>query len=186
MINNYNFIKASELRLGKNMQTIPDNKNGYYKWWATGDFFYKILEKLNLIDDKNLNGSIKNAIEKKENLFCIYLGIAPVRSLRERIDSHINQNNSKYNVRHSTLRKSLTSLFVANKSDCIGTNELINELWVEFFPSELPFGDPYTKMELENLETELLKNNFYILNLDKNKHPLTEYTVKKIKILRKK
>ena len=62
-----------------------ENKLGYYKWWAQKEEFDILLEKLDInIDD------IKNSLEIKDNLYCIYVGIAVNESVGDRLNWHIN------------------------------------------------------------------------------------------------
>lgn len=180
MNSNYNFVKASELR-SNGTRIIPNNKNGYYIWWASNEFVDEIYDRLD-IEEKN---KFKDITQKKCGYYCVYFGIAPKKSLRSRINSHIKKkNNPMYNVSKSTLRKSLTALFKINKEDCDGTNKLIDKLFVEFFPIDLPFGTEETSKFLEDYETKFLLENFCVLNIDKHKHPYAVFTNYKITKMR--
>lgn len=185
MKTNPNFTAARKLRESVFSSQIPNNKPGYYKWWATEDFLHEIFYKLNLSDDEiNI---IKDTIETKNKYYCIYIGIAKSESLFDRICGwHINEYNATGNVRHSTLRKSLTALFTTNKLDTRMTNNLIDKLFIEYFPMDLPIGTDETKKLIKNIENNMLDSKyFYIINILDNKHPNARITIPILKKLRK-
>lgn len=123
-------INAVDLRNKKELKRI-DNKPGYYKWWANKSELKFILDKLSVKFE-----TVESAIEEKDGLFCIYVGIAVKESVRDRLDWHVNDKHSEAQVRNgtlSTLRQSISSLVSQNQYDKKGTNDFIDKLKIEYF-----------------------------------------------------
>ncbi len=172
-------INASEFREEINIE----NKPGYYKWWAKKEEFDFLLNKLNVNYD-----DIEDSLDIKDDLFCIYVGIAVNESVAKRLDWHINEKHSFSKVKHkylSTLRQSLSSVISNNQADEMSTNEFIDKLKVEYFLFDYPIKSDEAKSEIKAIENELLEKNLYILNIQDNKHPLAKPIKKTLKKLRK-
>lgn len=167
-------IEAKSLRDKDNLKKI-DAKPGYYKWWAHKLELKEILAKLGL----KFN-AVEKAIEKKKDLYCIYVGITR-SSLRMRLNWHINDAHSLKRVengRLSTLRKTVSSIVAEDQSDKKSTNEFIDKLQVEYF-----YEDKKRVKEIENM---LINDKLRVLNIQDNHHLLAEKSVKALKTLRKK
>ena len=65
---NNNFLNAKDLRMPKNLESLPNNSPGYYKWWCDKNTLDIIINKLDI--DFN---DIKNDLETKDNLFILHL-----------------------------------------------------------------------------------------------------------------
>lgn len=160
-----------------------ENKPGYYKWWAQKEEFDILLEKLDInIDD------IKNSLEIKANLYCIYVGIAVNESVGDRLNWHINDKHSFSKIKFktlSTLRQTISSIISNNQADEKGTNEFIDKLKVEYFLFDYPIKSDEAEYKLNTIEKDLLQKNLYILNIRDNNHILSEPIKKKLKKLRK-
>ena len=160
-----------------------ENKPGYYKWWAQKEEFDILLEKLDInIDD------IKNSLEIKDNLYCIYVGIAVNESVGDRLNWHINDKHSFSKIKFktlSTLRQTISSIISNNQADEKGTNEFIDKLKVEYFLFDYPIKSDEAEYKLNTIEKDLLQKNLYILNIRDNNHILSEPIKKKLKKLRK-
>ena len=55
-----NFVPAYKLRDKNELKKIPNDKPGYYKWWANHDTLQIILDKLNMQFD-----DIKNYLDDR-------------------------------------------------------------------------------------------------------------------------
>lgn len=174
--------KASLLRNKDNLLLIS-NLPGYYKWWAKKTELDLILNNLNVQSQ-----IIENAIETKEDLFCIYVGIAAKESVRSRLNWHINDSHTKSRVENgtlSTLRQSISSIIARNQYDKNATDSFIDKLYVEYFYSNNPIKSEAAKKELHNIEIHLLAEYLRILNIQDNHHPLSERIKYELKKLRK-
>ena len=86
-------ILARDLRKKENLLAI-ENKAGYYKWWAGASEFEIILKELNVDLE-----TIKSSVEIKDDLFCIYVGIAAKESVRDRLNWHVNDSHTASRVK---------------------------------------------------------------------------------------
>ena len=174
-----NMVNARELREKIDIEEKP----GYYKWWAEKNEFDYLLEKLDVNFD-----DIKDSLEIKDNLYCIYVGIAVNESVGDRLNWHINDKHSLSKVKHktlSTLRQTISSIISNNQADELGTNEFIDKLKVEYFLFDYPIKSEEAKSEIKSIEDDLLQKNLYILNIQDNHHPLAKPIKKKLRKLRK-
>jgi hypothetical protein len=144
-------INPKILRDKNNLKIIPDLP-GYYKWWSPdhvvrqllGDFYDDLMPRL-ICGENELSG-----------YYYIYVGIAS-KSLRQRLNWHINQKNDLSAVRSgflSTLRTSISSLVSNDQSDTDGTNKIIDEMMVQFEPSE-----SFREIELSEMSAHVLPLN---------------------------
>lgn len=179
-----NFIPAVNLRNKDILVQIPADRPGYYKWWAPKTVLDSIFEKLGLTTSQV--DEFQKYIETRDNYYCIYVGIAANDSIRDRLDTHVNQYKAERNIRRSTLRKSLTSLFAQNKQDIVTTNKIIDLLRIEYFAVDLPIKSQEAINKIEGVENDLLSCEYlYVLNIQKNRHPLAQITIPRLKTLRK-
>jgi hypothetical protein len=166
-------IEAKTLRNKDNLKKI-DAKPGYYKWWAHESELKIILAKLGLKFD-----AVEKAIEKKKDLYCIYVGITR-SSLRMRLNWHVNDEHSLKRVangRLSTLRKTISSIVANNQSAKKATNDFIDKLQVEYFYED--------KERVKEIENKLINSKLRVLNIQDNHHPLAGESVKALKARRK-
>lgn len=174
---------AKDYRQKENLETISNAKPGFYKWYANFEDFNYLVNKLG----SSFN-DVSSFVEKKDDMYCIYIGIAVKESIRARINWHINQHHTKSAVKHgflSTFRKSISSIVCKDQynEDC--TNQFIDKLKVECFESENTIKSQEAKTELHSIEKEALKKNLYILNIQENYHPAANEIKKQLKHLRK-
>lgn len=166
----------------ENLREIEE-KPGFYKWWASKTEVCKILQELKV--DFN---EIEKALEEKNNLYCIYVGIAVNESVRDRINWHINDVHSESRVRDgtlSTLRQSISSIVSHNQFDKDNTNIFIDKLKIEYFYNENDIKSEKANEELHAIERGLLAKKLYILNIQENYHPLAKDIKRELKKLRK-
>lgn len=177
-------INAKDLRNPEALMQVSGEKSGYYKWWADKETLLNILDKLRVVDF----ASIENALDRKEDLYCIYIGIAVKESLRSRINWHINQHHTKAAVRSgtlSTLRQSISSLMFGNQYNENDTNIFIDLLKVELFYSPYPIRSTEAIKQLTELESKTMANYLYLLNIRGNNHPQASVIRTKLTELRR-
>ena len=104
------------------------HKPGIYKWWAPIEQLRELLQILlpSSVDDQK---AVENKVEKKGDLYCIYVGQA--KYLDDRLSKHLSGS-----LNNSTFRKSLGAILSANKKwDAekirVEVNNFINKLSVE-------------------------------------------------------
>ena len=175
-------LKASTLRNKTELQKIPAAA-GYYKWWCEKAELDVILKALGAdISD------IQQAIERKDNLYCVYVGIAAKESVRARLNWHVNDKHTASRVNNgtlSTLRQSISSIVAKNQYDKEATDAFIDKLHVEWFCIDSPIKSAEAKAKLYSVERNLLFDRLRILNIKDNLHPLAEPIKFKLKLLRK-
>lgn len=175
-------ISARLLR-GPALDEISDERPGYYKWWADRESLDIVLNKLEVSFEE-----IEPYVETREDLFCIYVGIAVKESLRKRLDWHVNQRHTASAVRNgtlSTLRQTISSLVAHDQSAEEATNEFIDRLKVEYHESSFGIKSSEASDELHRIEREALSSHLCILNIQENNHPQVFEIKRKLKQLRK-
>ena len=175
-------LKASTLRNKTELQKIPAAP-GYYKWWCEKAELDVIL---NALDVKPVD--VQQAIERKDNLYCVYVGIAAKESVRARLNWHVNDKHTASRVKNgtlSTLRQSIASILANNQFDKEATDSFIDKLHVEWFCIDSPIKSAEAKAKLHSVERNLLFDRLRILNIKDNLHPLAEPIKFKLKLLRK-
>ena len=176
-------IKAISLRDKTELNKIS-SLPGYYKWWASKSELDVILDALNVHFCE-----IKNALEIKDGLYCIYVGIAVKESVRDRLNWHVNDKHTASQVINgtlSTLRQSISSIVVMNQYNKGATDSFIDKLYVEWFYSNNLIKTEAAKNELHEIEKHLLDEYLRVLNIQDNHHPLSSSIKLKLKLLRKK
>lgn len=174
--------KAINLRNKEAINKIS-SRPGYYKWWVCKnelDFLLEVLE-ISFID-------VEDFIEVKDDLFCVYVGIAAKGSLRQRINWHVNDPHTSSRVEEgtlSTLRQTIASIVAHNQFDKVATDLFMNSMFVEWFYIDSPIGTESTKIELHNIESKLMSEYLRILNIQDNHHPFSNPIKRKLKTLRK-
>ena len=158
--------KANFFRDKKTLQVIPNDKPGYYRWWAEMPEFYLILRALD-IDYEDIAGKVLEV----DGLYSIYVGIAAKESIRNRINWHINDIHTASRVKSGTLstfRQSISSIVSHNQYDKDATNKFIDKLSIEFFPIDCQIKSEEAIQELDKFEKYLLTKNLYVLNIKDN------------------
>lgn len=179
-----NFTEAKSLRDKINLISVPGDKPGYYKWFCQKEDLIIILNALGeRFDD------LEKYFEKRDNLYCIYVGVAINESIRSRLDWHINQSNNYVAVRTgflSTLRQSIASVISGDMSDTISTNNFIDKLYVEYHYFDYVIKSDEAKEYIGDIERKLLSSDkLYILNIKDNKNFLAKEILPKLKNMRK-
>ena len=146
------------------MSAIPDLP-GYYKWWAPEHIVKKLLK-----DFYNpLLPHLTRGTGDLSGYYYIYVGIA-TKSLRDRLDWHINQKNCHSAVQSgflSTFRTSISSLVSGDQSDTDGTNDIIDEMLVQYWADEQfkqiehsEMGRHVLPLNIQGQPHSILKNGF--------------------------
>lgn len=175
-------IKATSLRNQEELKKIA-SKPGYYKWWVSKSELDLILKALDVTF-----ADIENALEKTEDLYCVYVGIAAKESVRSRLNWHINDTHSVSRVENgtlSTLRQSIASIVAHNQYDKAATDSFIDKMFVEYFCTDFPIKSEAARIELHLIETKLMSEYLRLLNIQDNHYPLSEPIKMKLKLLRK-
>ncbi|WP_405287008.1 AAA family ATPase [Methanobrevibacter sp.] len=154
-----------------NLKNLED-KQAYVKWWAKRREFDLLLDKLEADYD-----DIKDALDIKDDLYCIYVGQSKDRSISGYLNMQFNQN--------STFRISISSIISSTRSNREAVNNFMDKLKIEIFPSDFPVKSEEAKNELENLVNDCLEKKLYILNITKNYHPLAKNIKNNLSKLRK-
>lgn len=176
-------IQAILLRDINNLSQIPNDKPGYYKWWATRKDFEELARKLGTDF-----ASLEPYIEKEDDLYCIYVGIAAKESIRSRLNWHVNDPHTQNRVKSgtlSTLRQSISSLIAGNQSKKKETNDFIDRLTIEYFIIDKTIRSKEASEELDKIERDLMHNKLYILNIKDNKHAKSKQIIRELKQARK-
>lgn len=177
-------IKEAKLLRDKvNLNEISNDKPGYYKWWAREEDIIELFKglKFNFLDYKNF-------IEKRDNWYCIYVGVAIMESIKDRINWHINDKHTESAVRSgwlSTFRKSIASVIAKNQYDKETTNDFIDKLKVEYFEIDFSIKSKEAKEEIRAIETNLINKHLCLLNIKDNYHNKATDIKKELRRLRK-
>ncbi len=175
-------IKTSSLRHIEELKKIS-SKPGYYKWWVSKVELDILLKVLDISFSK-----IESSLESKNDLYCVYVGIAAKESVRSRLNWHINDTHTASRVKNgtlSTLRQSISSIISHNQYDKISTDLFIDKMFVEYFYIDSPIKSDNAKTELHAIETKLMAEYLRILNIQNNHYPLSYSIKSKLKELRK-
>lgn len=175
--------KASDFHSAEALKSIPDNKPGYYKVWASEKDLDFLLNSLGITDS-----NIKKQIEHKDGLWCIYIGIAAKESIRSRINWHLNDSHTESRVKSgilSTFRQSISSLVAHDQYDKAATDSFINNLQFEYFTLDTEIGSEETISSLHVIEKKFFKDQLCILNIQDNYFPSAKEIKGKLKDLRK-
>ena len=178
-------VWAKDLRYKENLQKIPNDKPGWYRWWAP----IKVLEKLRITPDY-LEFLCKRKL-KDEYFYCVYVGIAVKESIRARLNWHVNQRHRKSAVQSGTLstfRQSISSLVAEDQFDEDAANQLIDMLIVEYCAMDYTIKSDEAKNEIECIEKEALssKNSYVLpLNIQGNKNVVIKQYLTDLKKVRK-
>lgn len=177
-------ISAKSLRDPAQLAQVPDDRPGWYRWWAPEPVLRKLLgshyQELAPLLTRGQGGT--------SGLFCIYVGVAIRGSIRARLKWHINQKHTFSAVKHgalSTLRQSIASLVGSSQGDEAATNQLIDLLTVEYYPVDWPIKSDQVKTTIETTERAEMQNHVLPLNIRGNRNPAVASYKKYLKAARK-
>ena len=177
-----NITKAISLRNPEELNKIH-SKPGYYKWWVSRNYLDFLLDALQVSFE-----DIEKVLEAKDDLFCVYVGIAAKESVRQRLNWHVNDPHTASRVRNgtlSTLRQTISSIVAHNQYDKAATDSFIDSMFVEWFYIDAPIKSEKAKTELHITESKLMADYLRILNIQDNHHPLSKSIKTALKKLRK-
>lgn len=183
-------VLAKELRKKESLYKVPNDKPGWYKWWAPKKTIVKLLDSKYL--DKNYLSCLLPILEHKniegEEYYYIYVGIAVKESIRARLNWHINTHHTESSVKSgflSTLRQSISSLAKKDQYAEEETNKVIDTLIVEYETINLLMKDNKTKEKIKKIENSEMEKYVLPLNIQGNKNPNIQYFKKELKKVRK-
>ena len=165
-------IEARKLR-SHDLDTVPGDKPGWYRWCATPEATRQLLGTY--FDELRPHLLQGEEGSPRQGLYCVYVGIAVKESIRARLNWHVNQRHTVSCVKHgtlSTLRQSVSSLVGKDQGDERATNTLIDQLTVEYFPVDFPIRSEEAKQHIEEKEREKIKNHVIPLNIQNNHQPI--------------
>lgn len=183
-------IKADTLRNKTLSKEIPNNKPGFYKWWAKLEEL-KILLNSSQLNERYLDLLLPHLTKKRindEDYYYIYVGVAIKESIYARLDWHVNQKHSRTSVESgflSTLRQTLSSLIEGNQYAENATNTFIDKLYIEYYPIDLNIKSEEAKTTIEDIEKFEMETNCLPLNIKDNKNELLRKFLKELKNARK-
>jgi hypothetical protein len=180
-INSYGavIVCASELRAKEKREIVPNDKPGWYRWWATSEAM-KLLLNSKLLNKKYFDEILPYLTKRNDGntvLYSLYVGVAIKESIRSRLNWHINQHHTKSSVSKgflSTFRQSVSSLIAGNQYDELATNNLIDMLLVEYVPIDFPIHSEEAKHLIEQIELTEMTERVYPLNIKDNKQPIVQ------------
>ena len=176
-------INAKELRNKETLLTIPNDLPGYYKWWAEKTELDIILLALN-----SDYSELSSFIEQRDDLYCIYVGIAAKESIRKRLNWHVNDTHTPSRVLNgtlSTLRQSISSVVAHNQYDKAATDAFIDKLSIEWFTIDAPVKSQAAIDKLHTIERSIMSEHLYVLNIQDNKFPQAQPIKNRLSSLRK-
>ena len=183
-------IEAKSIRNKEELNKIPKNMPGFYKWWAPVESLEVLLNSKYI--SKEYLDEIKPKLTKKkinnQEYYYIYVGVAIKESIHDRLNWHVNQHHTESSVTSgflSTLRQSLSSLVVGDQYNEIETNKFIDTLIIEYYPVDLPIKSSEASNYISSIEINELNKNTIPINLkDNNNSYLADY-LKELKRARK-
>lgn len=160
-------FKAKDLRSKEGLGKVPDDRPGWYRWWAPEPALKQLLGEYYT----ELEPVLTHGEGELEEMRYIYVGVAIKESLRKRLNWHINQKHTFSCVKCgalSTLRQSISSLVGSSQGDKKATDELIDLLVVECHPVMLAIRSDQAKIEIGSTEANEMKRHVLPLNLKSN------------------
>jgi hypothetical protein len=171
-----NIIFAKDLRNAEQLHKIPNDKPGWYRWWATKAALECLLDSpyISRAFTNELLPHLTQCKYGQTEYYCIYVGVAVKGSIRSRLNWHINQNHTESAVQSgylSTFRKTVSSLVAGNQYNEVATNALIDMLAVEYYAVDYPIKSDIAKEEITKIENSEMANNTLPLNIKGNRNP---------------
>lgn len=163
-------ILAERLRHPEELENVPNDQPGWYRWWAPEKALRQLLGR----EFGAIQPELTRGQGPLSDLFFIYVGMTTRRTIRARLNEHVNQEHTFTNIKRgflSTLRQSISSLVGTDQGDEAATNQLIYQLTIEYFPVDMPIRSSETKNQLEQIETTEMTQNALPLNIKHNHHP---------------
>ena len=157
--------------LKNNLNELED-KQAYVKWWAKRNELDLLLDKLNVNFE-----DIRDALDIKDDLYCIYIG----QSKNRIISSYLKMQFFDM----SSFRTSISSILTFSPNNAEVVNEFMDKLKVEIFFVDFPVKSVEAKNELDSSISSCLEKNLYILNFQKNYHPLAKNIKKTLSKIKK-
>ena len=143
-----------------------EGKRGYVKWWAARSELDSILDKIDI-----KYNDMKDILEVKDDLYCIYIGKPNSRLLPPYLRQEINGKHTKmvdgvFTFRTSIplLKRYISSIFFKNQAFEDETNEFLDKLKIEVIVIDDLDETQDIKEEINNRVNELFEKNFYIFN----------------------
>jgi Uri superfamily endonuclease len=163
-------IQAKILRKKNELEKIPNDRPGWYRWWA------KEAEVRALLDSKFITHKYFSELvvrlhkgnEALQDYYYIYTGVAVKESIRARLNWHVNQRHTESTIVNgtlSTLRQTLSSLIAGDQYNESATNDFIDQMLIEYFIVDFPIKSESAKTFLKNNEEAEMKENILILNI---------------------
>ena len=183
-------VLAKDLRKPKYLHKIPNDKPGWYQWWAS----IKALELLlnSPYISKKYMADLFPLLHRREYkgdyYYCIYTGIATKGSIRSRLNWHVNQHHTETAVRSgtlSTLRQTISSLIAGNQYDEFATNELIDMLLVEYSAMNYQIKSAEAMSIIEQIEHDEQSKYILPLNIKGNYHTAIQPFLQELREVRK-
>ena len=180
-------FEVSELK-DINQYSQFEGKRGYIKWWARKKELNIILDEL----DVNYE-DIEEFLEITDDLYCIYIGQPRTRELLPYLQQEINQKHTKmvdgilyFRRSISGLKRSIYSIFLNNPALWFKIDEFLDKLMIEVIVIDYISTVQDIKKETDTIVDDLLRNHFYIFNMNSEYHPEMEGVVKNLSNIRNK
>lgn len=177
-------VAAKILRKKNQLDRVPHDRPGWYRWWAPPAALKALLGD----HYEQLSPRLSQGSGPLAGLSYIYVGVAVKESIQARLNWHVNQHHSQSCVWHgtlSTLRQSISSLVGLDQMDEAATNDLIDQLIIEYFPSIQPIKSADARNELEQCERQEISANVLPLNIQHNHNPVISNFKSVLKAARK-
>lgn len=187
---NGTLLLAKTFRDLETRKNVPNDKPGYYKWWASKKSLELLLNS-SFINKKYLDDILPFLCSKiidGKDYYYIYVGIAVKESIYSRINWHIRQSHTISSLKSgylSTFRFSLCSLLSLDYIDEISTNKFIDELYVEYFTIDEKIKSKKAKNIIEKIEKKEIENNNLPINISGNNSTVLKPFIKELKKARK-
>lgn len=177
-------VNAKDLRIKEKLKRIPDDRPGWYRWWAPED---ALMQLLNAQGHPELKKELTKGSGKLTGYYYIYVGITKM-SLRSRLNWHVNDPHTDSRIKHrtlSTLRKSIVSLVGQDQLDKAATNAFIDQLLIEYFVVDSAIGSNEAKEIISNAEQYQMQHNALLLNIRGNHHPAVSIYTSALRVARR-
>jgi hypothetical protein len=183
-------VQAKDLRDKRNLNRVPNDKPGWYRWWAPEKALALLLNSQYI--SKEYLEELKPYFSKGSGVmagyFCIYVGVAVKESIQARLNWHVNQRHTDTCVQCGTLstfRQSIASLMSGNQHDEVSTNYLIDMLAVEYSTVDYPIKSQQAKEAIEQIERDEIARMILPLNIKHNNHSVLKAFTSELKAARK-
>ena len=190
--NNVSMISlwAKDLRTKEKLNRVPDDKPGYYRFWAPTKALEQLLNSPHISSDymKKIQQHMTRRKFADDFYYCIYVGVAIKGSIRSRLDWHINQNHTQSAVNSGTLstfRQSIASLLSGNQYDEDATNEFLDLLMLEYCALDYTIKSEVAETVIEQIENEEQSKHVLALNIKGNNHAIMQPFLQEVRDVRR-